>query len=320
MYGGIIMKIVDKDERARKGYDDLREFVCVCCGKKIMLTKFASAKTAKCSECKSAGKQIDPNLIPTQATKQKSEASGNTKTLPCTKCGTMVEVNKFMSAAKVLCDSCKGYGNSDSNGSIKLKVDVSKVNQDTMPSVEDYSVLPSNIANTRLRNVTCPACGEPHMRILNILDYSPLGLIIHYQCNKCKLLVSVSEQCRVRCKTQKMGHIYDYSGHAIEDLMGSIDSTRAHGVIDKLYNIVKEHNIEIEGIELPPYLYAEDKPVPVGFTIPRGDKDIKAIEDAIQLLSDLQAEEGEGNLHYNDMTNTISALKKLFTNEGNGDE
>lgn len=309
------MKVTDANERASKGYDDKKEFTCVCCGKKVMLTKFASAKTAKCPECKSAGKQINPDLVPTKQAKVKAEISGNTKTLPCVKCGTMVEVSKFMSAAKVLCDDCKGDGIMPS----KLKIDVSKVNRDTMPAIEDYNVLPSNIANKRLRDITCPACGEPHMRILNILDYSSFGLIIDYQCNKCKLLLGVSEQCKFKCRTHKMGSMYDYSGHEIEDMMDAIKSTRLHGTIDKLYSVIKEHNIQLEGIEFPPYLFEQDKPVPVGFTIPRGDKDIKAVQDAIQLLEDLQSEEGEGNMHHDDMTQTISALKKLFTAEGNGD-
>jgi hypothetical protein len=226
----------------------------------------------------------------------------------------MVEVSKFMSASKVLCDNCKGHNTATP---AKLKVDVSKVNKDTMPMIEDYNILPANIANTKLRNVTCPACGEPHARILNILDYSEFGLIIHYQCNKCKLLISVSEQCKFRCKTHKMGLLYDYSGHEIGDLLDSIASTRIHNTLDKLYKTIKENNIEIEGIELPPYLYAEDKPVPVGFTIPRGDRDIKAIDDTIKLLERLQDFE---DVPSDDIKNNISALKKLFTNEGNGDE
>lgn len=309
------MKVTDANERASKGYDDKKEFTCVCCGKKVMLTKFASAKTAKCPECKSAGKQADPNLVPVKQAKVKAEISGNTKTLPCTKCGTMVEVSKFMSAAKVLCENCKD----DGAVPFKIKIDVSKVNRDTMPTIEDYNVLPSNIANRKLREVTCPACGHPHMRIINILDYSTFGLVIEYQCNSCKLLMNVSEQCKFRCRTRKMGTLYDYSGHAIEDMLDGIVSTRLHGTLDKLYSTIKEHNIPLEGIEFPPYLLEQDKPVPVGFTIPRGDKDIKAVQDAIQLLEDLRNEEGEGNMHYGDMTSTISALKKLFTMEGNGD-
>lgn len=309
------MKVTDANERASKGYDDKKEFTCVCCGKPVLLTKFASAKTAKCPECKSAGRQINPDLVPTTTSRRKSEITGNTKTLPCIKCGAMVEVSKFMSAAKVLCDDCKGDGVMPP----KLKIDVSKINHDTMPSVEDYNVLPSNIANKKLRDVTCPACGEPHMRILNIMDYSVFGLIIHYQCNKCKLLVSVSEQCKFRCKTQKIGHMYDYSGHDIDDLLDAITSTRLHGTLDKLYTIIKEHNIPLEGIELPPYLYAEDKPVPVGFTIPRGDKDIKAVEDTIKLLECLQQDLCDIDMNKYDIKHSIDALKKLFTAEGNGD-
>lgn len=315
------MKVTDANERASKGYDDKKEFTCVCCGKKVMLTKFASAKTAKCPECKSAGKQANPDLIPVKQAKAKAEISGNTKTLPCTKCGTMVEVSKFMSAAKVLCSDCKGDGTMAS----QIKIDVSKVNRNTMPTIEDYSVLPSNIANKKLRNVICPACGEPHMRIINILDYSSFGLIIEYQCNECRLLMTVSEQCKFRCRTRKMGHLYDYSGHEIEDMMDAIDSTRLHGTLDRLYGVVKEHNIPLEGIEFPPYLFEQDKPVPVGFTIPKSDRDIKAVQDAIQLLEDLQdrmgyhTEYGEPHERYDDVVQTISALKKLFTMEGNGD-
>lgn len=319
------MKVTDTNERASKGYDDKKEFTCVCCGKKVMLTKFASAKTAKCPECKSAGKQANPDLVPVK-TKTETEISGSTKTLPCTKCGAMIEVSKFMNAAKVLCDNCKG---SNDGISYKLKVDVSKVNKDTMPAIEDYNVLPSSITNKRLRDVTCPACGEHHMRILNIIDYSSFGLIIEYQCNHCKLLMNVSEQCKFRCKTRRMGCLYDYSGHEIEDLMDNITSTRLHGTLDKLYGVIKEHNIEIEGIELPPYLFEQDKPVPVGFTIPRGDKDIKTIEDIINVL-DKSIRQGadvdmpEGN-RYITISDTLakqlsSKLKKLFTNEGNGDE
>ena len=35
-----------------KGYKDTKEFTCTGCGKKIILTKFASQKTCKCDECK----------------------------------------------------------------------------------------------------------------------------------------------------------------------------------------------------------------------------------------------------------------------------
>lgn len=319
------MKITDANERANKGYDDKKEFICVCCGKTVLLTKFASAKTAKCPECKSTGKKANPDLIPNQQAKVRAEVSGNTKTLPCVKCGTMVEVSKFMSAAKVLCDNCKG----DDSAPTKIKIDISKINKNTMPTIEDYNILPSNITNPKLRNVSCPACGEPHMRIINIMDYSSFGLIIEYQCNKCKLLVNVSEQSKFRCKTRKIGHMYDYSGHAIEDMMDGIQSTRLHGTLDKLYSIIKEHNIQIEGIEIPPYLYEEDKPVPVGFTIPRGDKDIKTVEDMIRVLdkstregADVDMPEGARYIKISDtLAKQLSArLKKLFTNEGNGDD
>ena len=296
------MKITDINERASKGYDDKKEFTCVCCGKPVMLTKFASAKTAKCQECKDTKRPINPDLVPKSKPKQNMQYNSisNTKVLPCIKCGKPTEVSKFMSAAKVLCEDCKGDGNTHIMTS-NIKVDVSKVNKDTMPHISDYNILPSNIANEKLRDITCPACGEKHMRILNILDYSPHGLIIHYQCNKCKLLVSVSEQCYFRCHTHKLGHMYDYSGHAIEGLINHITSSRLHGTLDKLYKVINEHNIKVEGIELPPYRYEEEKPVPVGFVIPEEDRWIKTIEDTIQFL--------EGK---EDSEDIVKKLKELF--------
>lgn len=310
------MKVTDANERANKGYDDKKEFTCVCCGKTVLLTKFASAKTAKCPECKSAGKQINPDLVPTSASKStKSAISGNTKTLPCVKCGTMVEVSKFMSAVKVLCNDCKGSNNTTPT---QLKIDVSKINKDTMPTIEDYNILPSNIANKKLRSVTCPACGEPHMRILNILDYSSFGLVIHYQCNNCKLLVSVSEQCNFRCPTHKMGTMYDYSGHAIEDLMDSIEGARIHSTIARLYGLLKEHNIPVEGIELPPYRYEEDKPVPIGFNIPPADIWVKTVDNAIKLLVDVQSKMEPDDVDYDSISQKIDALKELLADrDGN---
>lgn len=304
------MKIVDANERANKGYDDKKEFTCVCCGKSVLLTKFASAKTAKCPECKASGKSVDPNLVPTSTPKKaQAEVSGNTKTLPCVKCGAMTEVSKFMSAAKVLCSACKGDG---ATPTMKLKVDISKVNMDTMPTIEDYNILPSNIANKKLRSVTCPACGEPHMRILNILDYSSFGLVIHYQCSKCKLLVSVSEQCYFRCPTHKIGVMYDYSGHAIEDLIDSVEGSRLHSTVAKLYGLLKEHNIPVEGIELPPYRYEEDKPVPVGFVVPPADKWVKTVEDAIGLIESMKSKMEPDDVDMDNITQQITLLKELF--------
>ena len=48
--------------------------------------------------------------------------------------------------------------------------------------------------------------------------------------------------------------------------------------------MLEEHNIPIEGIESPPYLYEEDKPVPVGFEIPPADVWVKTIDDIIKVL------------------------------------
>ena len=52
--------------------------------------------------------------------------------------------------------------------------------------------------------------------------------------------------------------------------------------------------------------------------IPSGDRDIKAVQDTIQLLKDMQHDLGEADMHQNDISNCIVALQKLFTVEGNG--
>lgn len=307
------MKITDTSERTNKGYDDKKEFTCVCCGKTVLLTKFASAKTAKCPECKSAGKNINPDLVPASTPKkQQAEISGNTKTLPCVKCGAMVEVSKFMSAAKVVCDDCKGDGYIVPS---KLKIDISKVDRDKIPSIEEYNAMPSNISNKKLRSVTCPACGEPHMRVLNVLDFSKSGLIVAYQCDNCKLLMNVSEQCYHRCKVYKPGHFIDYSGHDMIGIMTTMEHTRAYGIINRLYDIIKEHNIPIEGIELPPYVYAEQKPVPIGFTISNEDKWIKAVDDIIHLLDDSKRQGDDVDMPEGSRYITISdTLAKQLSN------
>ena len=46
-----------------KGYKDTKEFTCTGCGKKIILTKFASQKTCKCDECKANNVPINPQIV-----------------------------------------------------------------------------------------------------------------------------------------------------------------------------------------------------------------------------------------------------------------
>mgnify|MGYP006991665260 CR=1 FL=1 len=56
------------------------------------------------------------------------------------------------------------------------------------------------IANRRLREVECPACGYKYMKPLNVIDWSQFGLIVHYQCQECYLTMNISEQCKRQMK------------------------------------------------------------------------------------------------------------------------
>ena len=43
--------------------DNQKEFKCTACGKIIMATKFASAKTIKCDECKQKKVSSNPQIV-----------------------------------------------------------------------------------------------------------------------------------------------------------------------------------------------------------------------------------------------------------------
>ena len=95
-----------------KGYKDTKEFTCTGCGKKIILTKFASQKTCKCDECKAnnvpINRQIVEEALKNNGPKVRQKSEGATKICNCINCGKPTEVSKFMSASKVLCDVWKG--------------------------------------------------------------------------------------------------------------------------------------------------------------------------------------------------------------------
>lgn len=254
--------------------DNQKEFKCTACGKIIMATKFASAKTIKCDECKQKKVSSNPQIVSEileeckkkDTTPNTQPNTSNTKMLPCIQCGKIVEVTKFASASKVLCNECKGTDTiKKSNTPKNLKIDISKLHG--MPPITEYYVIPSIINNPRLRDVQCPACGQPHMKILNILDYSIYGLIIHYQCENCYALWSISEQCNHIVKTYKQGELYDYSGDAINQLLSATDHTRLHTTIRYLLDILIQHNISIPPMDIPLYRFSKEKPIPVGFTI-----------------------------------------------------
>ena len=311
-----------------ESYKETKVCKCISCGKDVTVTKFASAAKVMCPECKAAGRSANPEITatiqPRQVEARSKYGGGDTKVCQCIKCGKDVTVTKFASAAKVLCDDCKGDGSGYAQrGEIVLNpvIHLDRVDRNVIPPIQEYSVTPALFANRALRQVKCPACGHEHMKIVKVLDWSIFGLIIHYQCPKCKLLVSASEQAKSMVKFSNPGDFFDYSGEAIAGAMDPVKTSRANMIIMKLMRILQDHNITVDGDEVPPYLYEETRPVPVGYRIPRDDISIKAVDDAIHLLEDTKREgmlidspEGSRYITISDTKAkaVAAALKELF--------
>lgn len=297
-----------------KGYKDTKEFICTGCGKTIVLTKFASQKTCKCTECKANNVPTNPDIVAEALAKNppkerhKTVSTGNTKDRPCIQCGKMVTVSKFMSDAKVLCNECKGVSSNDIQIGSKreLTVDMSKLDRSKIAPIQEYELNQAIIANRKLRYVKCPACGHEHMKPLTVMDWSIFGLILHYQCPKCKLHMVLSEQVRrlLRPYSPANGMTFDYTGAQMEELATThVEHSRLANSVEILINKCKEHNIPLEGIETPPYMFENDKPVPIGYEIPPKDIWIKAVADTLKSL-----EEG-------DTDDAINKLKELLKGE-----
>lgn len=277
-----------------KGYKDTKEFTCTGCGKKIILTKFASQKTCRCDDCKNNNIPVNPNIVAealkVNPPKEKKKSDGGaTKTLPCIKCGTMTEVSKFMSAQKVLCDNCKGTSTSRN---VNIQVDKSKIGEVKLAPIEEYEVNNGVIANKRLREVACPACGHKYMKPLMIIDWSQFGLVIEYQCKECLAVMEISEQCRRPLKMHNPSTRFDYTGTQIMGLGVSMrDSSRIANAMCVLIEKLKKLNINVEDMldsdiadKLPPYRFENDKPVEKGFVIPKEDEWIHTVHSAYELL------------------------------------
>lgn len=270
-----------------KGYKDKREFTCTGCGKKIMLTKFASQKTCKCDECKANGVQTNQQIVeealknmPAKKSRQKS--TGATKTCKCIKCGIDVEVSKFMSADKVLCPECKGTGARAID--FTPKVDLSKLDKSKLLPIEEYEVNDLIIQNKRLREVKCPACGHEYMKPLMIVDWSQFGLIIDYQCHNCFLKMTISEQCNRKLNIYSPGKRFDYTGEEIRGIgITYAEHSRIVNSLRKLIGILDEHDIQIDD-EFKPYRWKNEKPVPIGYEIPSEDIFVKTIHEVIEKL------------------------------------
>ena len=316
-----------------KGYKDTKEFTCTACGKKIILTKFASQKTCKCDDCKANNVPINPDIV-AEALKanppkeRKKSNGGATKTLPCVKCGEMVEVSKFMSAQKVLCNKCKGSTGVDIGGATRLHVDKSKFKHMKIAPLEEYEMNSGIIANEKLRKVRCPSCDHEYMKPLMIADWSQFGLVIEYQCPRCHLLMTISEQCRRVMKVYSPSKQFDYTGRQIKELgMSWRESSRLGNALCVLIEICEKNNINIDEVfkdfsdTVPPYQFENNKPVPKGFVIPPEDEWISVVHQAKELLtnanrigSDEDVPEGSRYIQISDTlaTQIADKLNKLL--------
>ena len=191
------------------GYNDKKEYTCICCGDKVLLTKFASALKAKCDSCKKSNASPNPDILaqiqsgnksrtkPTKTVDNDPNIPDDMKKSVCIQCGTETLVTKFASHAKTLCDECKGSGQSRAtSSSSSIKIDMSKMNYSKLPKIDEMYVIPSVIANHNLRDVKCPACHNKHpMKIVKIVDSDPQrGLVITYQCGdtSCMTVMTLS--------------------------------------------------------------------------------------------------------------------------------
>lgn len=315
-----------------KGYKETKEFICTGCGKKIILTKFASQKTCKCDECKVNNIPTNPDIV-AEALKinppkeRKKSDSGATKTLPCVSCGKMTEVSKFMSAQKVLCDECKGTA-PKSTGGIKLQVDKSKLSGINLAPLEEYEANSGIIANKRLREVKCPACGHEHMKPLMVMDWSQFGLIINYQCQECYTTINLSEQVKRPIKVYSPGKQFDYTGRQVRELgISWADSSRLANALCVLIETCEQNNINIDEVfkefsdTVPPYRFENDKPVPKGFIIPPEDEWVSTIYQTKELLMNAERIDSEED-KYIQISDTLAnqladKLNKLLMKGGN---
>ena len=326
-----------------ESYKETKPYMCVCCGKMVTLTKFASAKTAKCQECKESGAQIKQELVdkatamnPTrsklraEAFAQNTIGNGKTKICKCVKCGVDTEVSKFMSADKVLCPDCKGTSAPKEIKGLAQRIvpDMSKLDRSKILPVEEYETNEVCIKNPRLRSVRCPACGHEYIKPNMVIDWSQFGLIISYQCPKCLLTMTISEQCDRVIKYHSPGIQFDYTGHQIEAVGTSWkDQSRLVNIIRKLIKILDEHNIKIDDDEIVPYRWKNQKPVPIGFEIPKSDRFLQKMQGLFDLLdksermgSSVDMPEGSRYIQLSDtLAKKLSTeLKQVMKEDSNG--
>lgn len=308
-----------------KGYKDTKEFTCVGCGKKIILTKFASQKTCKCDECKANNVPINPDIV-AEALKQNPpkqrklvNADGATKICQCINCGKDVEVSKFMSASKVLCNECKGV--SVSSDIPAMRIDKSRLGAVSIAPLEEYDVNGGVIENRRLREIPCPKCGHNYIKPLSVIDWSQYGMIISYQCPECYLTMTLSEQTKYKMKVYNPGKRFDYTGQQVRDLgMAYRDQSRVFNALSTIIQWCDQHNINIDEVfnefadTLPPYKWFNERPVSKGWKIPPEDVFVNIIDKAIKVIeAPIGATEDEYiSIEANEAKMIVDKLKSLL--------
>lgn len=314
-----------------KGYKDTKPFICTGCGKTIILTKFASQKTCKCDECKANNVPVNPDIVAEALKKNPPKqrklvnAGGATKVCQCINCGKDVEVSKFMSASKVLCDECKGV--SVSSDIPAMKIDRSKLDAVNIAPLEEYEVNGGVIENRRLREIPCPKCGHNYIKPLSVIDWSQYGLLVHYQCPECYLTMTISEQTKSKMKIYSPGKRFDYTGQQVRDLgMSYKDQSRVFNALTTIIQWCDNHNINIDEVfnefadTLPPYKWFNERPVSKGWTIPPEDIFASIIDKAIKAIeAPIEASEDEYiSIKADDAKMIVDKLKSLLKEDYNG--
>lgn len=268
---------------------DMVKYKCVCCGEEVLATKFASALKIKCERCKKEGCIPDKDIVQeielARQDKKKSKneknktddiVEGNKKLSKCIKCGAEVWITKFGSHAKTLCENCKdtpsrAKRSTPSISEDDIEVDVTRINRELLTNYNEYYIVPTVIANRNLRKVTCPACKEHTMKIVKLVD-GYRGLVMVYQCPECRTTMTLSEQTKRLLVPVPESTIFNYRGEEIEELLSKRNDTIYNNIITQLLGIIKDNNINIDGIEIPSYITkhdiddAIDKNIPIGFS------------------------------------------------------
>jgi len=248
---------------------NVKQAICICCGKDIEVSLFMSFVKAKCDRCKEAkASVIDEHMVRAQelqaASKGKRKTTttinegGNTKESVCIECGATCEIGKFSSHKTAKCQDCKGSTTTGSTGPVNVTVNMAKLDRSKIPSIEQLRISPIIIKNVRLQNPDCPAC-ETKMDPLNVMEASLWGLAITYQCPRCFGAMSFSEQTRHKIRPNPNGTWFSYTGREIKGMIPTKDETIVENTIQHLLDLLEERGMpieDIEGIKLPPWFNA----------------------------------------------------------------